>query len=134
MFVVLNKKLLWVILVWFAVLQTVAPFIHGHMGVDTPAQGHGLHMHVQDVAQNNILQSSVKAHTLQGANINTHAIGVDNGVLKNIDLLTSPLFAVLCVLFLFGAAIKCFKPSFKLPPYLHLHLRPQSTPRAPPTL
>lgn len=134
MLVALNKKFMWIVVAWFALLQTVSPFIHGHMGVDTPAQGYGLHIHVQELAQFDALQFSAAVHTLQSVNIDTHTISVDNGVLKNIDSLIPPLFVVLFVLFSFSSAIKWLKPNAKLPSYLHLHLCPQSNPRAPPTL
>jgi hypothetical protein len=129
----LNKKIMWLIVAWFAILQTVSPFIHGHMGVDTPAQGHGLHMHIQELAQFDKLKLSATVHTLHSANINTHTIGVDNGMLESINpLILLPLFAVLFVLFSFSLAIKWLKPNASPSTYLHLLLHSQSTPRAPP--
>lgn len=128
MFLAFNKKLMWLLVIWFAVLQTVSPFIHGHMGGDTPDQGHGLHIHVQASAP-----VTDVVHTLKTGEL-VHIIGVDDALVKSIDVLTLPLFAVLFVLFLFAAAnsfpVSRFTPSFRLP----LYLRPQSSPRAPPLL
>lgn len=134
MLAALNKKFMWFIVAWFAILQTVAPFVHGHLGVDSAAQGHGLHIHMQEVAQSSVLQSDYAAHTLQNADIEVHTVGINDAVLKNIDLLTAPLSAVLFVLFSFGLAIIWLKPSASLPASLYLFLHPQSTPRAPPAL
>ena len=91
MLAALNKKFMWFIVAWFAILQTVAPFVHGHLGVDSAAQGHGLHIHMQEVAQSSVLQSDYAAHTLQNADIEVHTVGINDAVLKNIDLLTAPL-------------------------------------------
>lgn len=126
MFLALNKKIMWMVVIWFAILQTVSPFIHGHLSGDSPAQGHGLHIHTY--AQVDGMQ-----HTLHSDNF-VHTIGVDEALLKNIDLLPSPLFAVLFALFLFAATTQFFNSGFirhfKFPQFL----RTQSRPRAPPSL
>lgn len=129
MFLALNKKIMWLVVIWFAVLQAVSPFIHGHMGVDTPAQGHGLHIHVQEFAQNNL-----NMHTIASA-ANVHTVGVDEALVKSVDVLQSPLFiTVLFVLLLLSLQAKFFTPSSTSLRNLPLYLRPQSRPRAPPTL
>lgn len=128
MFLALNKKIMWLVVIWFAVLQAVSPFIHGHMGGDTPAQGHGLHIHVQEFVQVN---DSV--HIIKSAAV-AHAIGVDDALVKSVDLLPSPLFTLLFVLFLLSLQTKSFTPSSNVLRNLPLYLRPQSGPRAPPLL
>ncbi len=127
MFLALNKKFLWLIVIWFAVLQAVSPFIHGHMEADTPAHGHGLHIHMQDLAQ---VYESV--HTLKSASVAVHTVSIDKALVKSVDLLPPPLLAVLFILFLFMAVTKVLKPKSTAPAYLSLYLRPQSGPRAPP--
>ncbi|MDP3677709.1 MAG: hypothetical protein Q8R23_01305 [Methylotenera sp.] len=131
MFLALNKKFLLTIVIWFAVLQAVSPFIHGHFEADTPAQGVGLHIHMQELAQTNALAND-NVYTLQNVSDAIHAVGVDKARIKSVDLLLLPLFAVLFVLFLFVAATKFISISVTQPPYLPLYLRPQSKPRAPP--
>ena len=128
MFLALNKKIMWLVVVWFAVLQAVSPFIHGHMGGDTPAQGHGLHIHVQEFAQvnNNV-------HVIQSA-ANLHTVGIDDALVKSVDILPSPLFTLLFVLFLLQLLTKFSISSSSSFSALPLSLRPQSGPRAPPSL
>lgn len=129
MLLALNKKFLWFIVIWFAALQAVSPFIHGHMEADTPTQGYGfhMHMHMQEVAQ-----SFDKVHTLESLSASVHTIGVDKALVKGLDVLPLPLFTVLFVLFLFALATNFLKPGFTFPSRLPLYLRPRSKPRAPP--
>lgn len=128
MFIALNKKIMWLVVIWFAVLQAVSPFIHGHLGVDTPAQGHGLHIHVQEFAQvnNNV-------HVIKSA-ANVHTVGIDDALVKSVDVLPSPLFTLLFVLFLLQLLTKFSTSSSTSLSALPLYLRPQSGPRAPPPL
>lgn len=132
MFLALNKKTLWLVVIWFAVLQAVSPFIHGHLEADSPAQGHGLHIHMQEFTQANVL-SHDKMHMLQSVNAHMHTVGVDNALVKSPNLLPAPLFAVIFVLFLFAVATKFISTNIiaRLP-HPFLYLRPQSKPRAPP--
>lgn len=131
MFLALNKKSLWLIVIWFAVLQTFSPFIHGHFEADTPAQGVGLHIHMQAFVQTNTLAND-NVHALQNVSNAIQTVGVDKVRIKSIDLLTPPLFAVLLVLFLFVLVAKFISTSAPRATSLPLHLRPQSKPRAPP--
>lgn len=131
MFLAPNKKSLWFIVIWFAVLQTFSPFIHGHFEADTPAQGVGLHIHMQAFAQTNT-QANDNVHALQNVSDAIHTVGIDKARTKSVDLLPPPLFAVLLVLFLFVLATKFISISVARLPYLSLYLRPQSKPRAPP--
>ncbi|MDP3743019.1 MAG: hypothetical protein Q8Q76_01585 [Methylotenera sp.] len=131
MFLAPNKKSLWFIVIWFAVLQTFSPFIHGHFEADTPAQGVGLHIHMQAFAQTNT-QANDNVHALQNVSDTIHTVGVDKARIKSVDLLPPPVFAVLLVLFLFVLATKIISISVARLPYLSLYLRPQSKPRAPP--
>lgn len=131
MFLAINKKSLWFIVIWFAVLQAFSPFIHGHFEADTPAQGVGLHIHMQAFEQTNTLANG-KIHTLKNVSDAIHTIGVDKARINSIDLLPPPLFAVLLVLFLFVLSKKFTRLSVARFPLLPLYLRPQSKPRAPP--
>ncbi|MDO9050720.1 MAG: hypothetical protein Q8N02_08410 [Methylotenera sp.] len=131
MFLALNKKSLWTIVIWFAVLQTFSPFIHGHFEADSPAQGVGLHIHMPAFEQT-ITLASDKVHVLQNASNTIHTVGIDKALIKSVDLLPPPVFSVLLVLFLFVLATKFISISVARLPSLSLYLRPQSKPRAPP--
>ncbi len=131
MFLALNKKSIWFIVIWFAVLQAVSPFIHGHLEADSPAQGYGLHIHMQELTQANA-QSYNKTHTLQSVDAHMHTVGVDNALVKSLDLLPSPSFAMLFVLFLFALTTRFISASVSQVPHQPLYLRSQSKPRAPP--
>ncbi len=128
MFLALNKKIMWLLVIWFAVLQAISPFIHGHLGGDSPAQGHGLHIHMQAFVQQGDAQ-----HALHSSDL-VHTIGVDEALNKHIDLLPSPLFTVLFALFLFAATTGLFSSVFSLHFRCPQYLRMQSRPRAPPFL
>jgi len=128
MFLALNKKIMWCVVLWFAVLQAISPFIHGHIETDSPSQGHGLHMHVLQIQQ---VHDGI--HVLKKA-VSVHTVGIDDALVKGMDLLPSPLFSVLFILFLFACATGIFNSTFIFPSRLPLYLRPQSNPRAPPVL
>jgi len=127
MFSVLNKRFLWVIVIWFAVLQTISPFIHAHIETDSSTQGHGLHLHVQ-----NLMQVQDSEHTLKNVSHPIHTIGVNKAFVRNVEPLPLPLFAVLFVMGLFVITIQLGKTNLITRPLSPLHLRLLSRPRAPP--
>lgn len=126
---VLNKRFLWVIVIWFAVLQAISPFIHAHIEADSPTQSHGLHLHVQNLMQ---VQDNEHAHTFKNANHSIHTIGVNKVFVRNLEFLPSPLFAVLFIIGLFVITIRIVKTNLIIRPLSPLHLRSLSGPRAPP--
>lgn len=129
MLMAMHKKLLWIIVIWFAVLQTVTPFIHGHIEADSPAQGHGLHMH--DPALMPIPDD-------QGQHLLTahpaHTVGVNAAVVEDPQPLPLFLLVLLFVLNLPVIAMRLFGIHFSQPPFLKRSLRSISRPRAPPLL
>lgn len=127
MFLAFNKRLLWMIVIWFAVLQTISPFIHAHVEADSSTQGHGLHMHIQ-----NLMQVQDGEHTLKNVSAPVHTIGVNNALVKSVESLPLPLFAVLFVVGLLVVTIRLVKTNLITRPLLLLHLRSLSRPRAPP--
>jgi len=127
MFSVLNKKLSWTIVIWFAVLQMLSPLIHAHVEADASVQGHGLHMHVQE-----LVQGDEKIPASKYVTASLHTVGVDKALVKVSDLLPAPLFAVLFVLCLLAAVRQSYNPRFNFLTPLPFYLRPQSRPRAPP--
>lgn len=127
-----NKKLLWTIVIWFAVLQMLSPLIHAHVEIDAPSQGHGVHMHIDEMASILDSQSQSKAPAFQS--INLHTIGVDKALVKKIKLLPTPLFTVLFVIFLLVITTQKpkFKPEFRFLLPFSFYFKHQSRPRAPP--
>lgn len=124
MFSTLHKKLVWAVVLWFAVMQTLSPLIHAHIEIDTPDQGHGIHMHMQEIVQ--------KVPTFENVTKSLHTIGVNQALIKEIKLLSLPLFSVLFVLFLLITSKQHFNVNLNILRPLLFYLRPQSRPRAPP--
>ena len=42
------KKLSWIIVLWFALLQAIAPFIHKHLGAGHLSEHASLHVHADE--------------------------------------------------------------------------------------
>ncbi|WP_047551049.1 hypothetical protein [Methylotenera sp. G11] len=128
MLMALRKRLLWIVVIWFALLQTVLPFIHAHLEADSPAQGQGLHVHAQGLAQ--VPGAEHAFNTISSPPV--HTIGVNEAVEKNIDPLPLPLFTLLFVISLAAITISLagIKPARH--PLPLLYLRSLSRPRAPP--
>jgi len=124
----LRKKLLWTLVIWFAILQTVLPFIHAHLEADSPAQGQGLHVHAQGLPQ-----VSGAEHALNIiSTLPVHTIGVNEAVVENIDPLPLPLFTLLFVISLAVVTISQAGINLTRHPLPLLYLRSLSRPRAPP--
>jgi len=122
----LNKKLLWIVVVWFAILQAFTPFIHAHVQADTYAYGHGLHMH-----DDGLLELHDTVHTLRNVS-DIETIGVDKALIKNIEVLPAPLFLMLFIIPLLVFSVRSYRYERTahacIPPYL----KSVAGPRAPP--
>jgi hypothetical protein len=127
MFNLLRKSLPWIIVVWFALLQTVSPFIHAHLEPDSPSQGHGLHMH-----EISFMQLPDTEHTLKNVAEPMHTIGVNNALVKSVDALPLPLFAVLFIISLSVVIVRLININLITHSQLPLYLRSLSRQRAPP--
>lgn len=122
-----HKVVLWIVIAWFAVLQTITPFIHAHLEADESKQSYGLHIH-----EPGLLDLPDMEHTLKNVDVPVHVVAVNQGVIKNFDLLLLPLFLVwfvLCLPLLIASRLKPFLVNHNLPP---IFLRAHSRPRAPP--
>jgi len=128
MFIALRKRLLWMVVIWFAMLQTVLPFIHAHLEADSSAQGQGLHVHAQGMPQVSSAEHALK--TISAPPV--HTIGVNEAVVKNIDPLPLPLFTLLFVISLAVSTISRSGIHVIRHPLPLLYLRSLSRPRAPP--
>lgn len=127
MFNMLRKSVPWMIVMWFAVLQTMSPFIHAHLEPDSPVQGHGLHMH-----ELGLMQLPDTEHTLKNVADPMHTIGVDKALVKSVDALPLPLFAVLFIISLSVIVIRPIHVNLITHSKLPLYLRSLLRPRAPP--
>ena len=123
----LRKSVPWMIVVWFAVLQIVSPFIHAHLEPDNPLQGHGLHMH-----ELSFMQLPDTEHTLKNVADPMHTIGVDKALVKSVDALPLPFFAVLFIISLSVVTVRLFNVNLITHSQLPSYLRSLSRPRAPP--
>lgn len=124
----LNKRLMWMIIFWFAILQTVTPFIHAHLESEAPDQQYGLHVHDQDV----LVQPATHQVFDSVSAPPVHTVGVNEAVVEHLDLLPLPLFALLFVISLPLVASRIPRYSSIRQPLQPLHLRSLSRPRAPP--
>jgi hypothetical protein len=125
MFIAMHKKLLWIVVIWFAVLQTISPFIHAHLEADSPSQVYGLHLHDEG-----LLQMSGNEHVLTAHP--AHAVGVNVAVIEEADPLPSPLFTLLFVICLFVFIVSLAGINLIKHPFPQPYLRFLSRPRAPP--
>ncbi len=116
------------IVFWFAVLQTVTPFIHAHLESDAPGQQYGLHVHDQAMLVQPVAQQAFDSVSAPPV----HTIGVNEAVVEQLDLLPLPLFALLFVISLPLIASRISRYSSILQPLQPLHLRSLLRPRAPP--
>jgi hypothetical protein len=137
-FSVRNKKLLWIILIWFALLQMLSPLIHAHVEIDVPnqgqSQGHGPHVHMDEVTA--ILEAAAlnTAPAFKDFSASVHTIGVDKARVKKVELLPAPLFTLLFAIFSLMLVTRLIKvkPKFRFLFPLPFYLKSQSRPRAPP--
>jgi hypothetical protein len=127
MFSTLHKKLVWAIVIWFAAMQMISPLMHAHVEADSPTQGVGMHVHMQQFEQ-----AGEKVAAFENANDAIHIIGVNQAYVKDIKLLIPPVLAILFFLLALPVLKTHFKPSTRRFTALPFYLRPDSRPRAPP--
>jgi hypothetical protein len=90
-----TKMISWWIVAWFALLQAISPFIHGHIEINSPAQDKGLHIHAEEFGSSIAAPDHIP--TFKNANDPTHVIVVDKALLKDIEQWLS---AVLLLVFI----------------------------------
>lgn len=114
-------------MIWFALLQAISPFIHAHIEADSPAQSHGLHMHEQSLV---LVQDNGHAHKYVSAPV--HTIGVNKALVKSMDSLPLPQFALLFIISLLALTVRRTRAGLITHHLIPLYLRSHSRPRAPP--
>jgi uncharacterized membrane protein YhaH (DUF805 family) len=122
----LNKKLLWIVVIWFAILQAFTPFIHAHVQADTYAYGHGLHMH-----EDGLFELYDTVHTLKNVS-DVETIGIDKAFIKNIEALHAPLFLMLFIIPLLVFSVRRYHYERNAHVSISLFLQSPAGPRAPP--
>ncbi|HWU82729.1 MAG TPA: hypothetical protein VN063_04490 [Methylophilaceae bacterium] len=123
---------LWALTLWFALLQAMAPFIHGHLDIDHAGQMHGIHFS-EDEHDHDF--SSHAGHYLNDSSHLTHTVVVATGIKKDQDAaLLVPAAMLLLLLVLAPQVVPVLPlPRLQRVPRPLLQRRP-SAPRAPPAL
>ncbi|HWU35032.1 MAG TPA: hypothetical protein VN023_07345 [Methylovorus sp.] len=124
------KSLTMLIVLWLAMLQVFAPFIHGHLELDDENQGHGLHMHAVDIEVPEM--HTAAGHTLMG-HAALHTVTVEHGLKNDQDLLIQA--PTLALIFLLLLALPVGKRTFPAVPAPLAAHSPRYSPylsRAPP--
>lgn len=112
---------------WFALLQTVTPFIHAHLEADQAHQPHGLHIH-----ELGLVQLPDTEHTFKSVEAPLHTVVVTQALVKNVDALLLPIFAMLFVISLSLLTKRLFAGFNAQHAQLPIFLRSCARPRAPP--
>ncbi len=123
----LHIKFIWTILFWFAILQAVAPLIHAHVEADTPQQGHGIHMHSDDITQ-----IRDKVPTLRINLGFSDTIGVDKALVKDVKVLPMAIFIFLFLIYDLIIHSQKYNLVFSFREHPPFYLKSSSRPRAPP--
>lgn len=127
------KKLSWIVVFWFALLQVIAPFIHTHLGAGHLTETASLHMHADEHEHSanhddNNHHVTDLSHTMQ-------TVTVTNGLINDLDNSLTLYAAVFVVCFLLvrtNLIIRFHPDSNFLHDYSLKRRRP--APRAPPQL
>lgn len=127
MFSKLSKKVIWLILLWFAGLQAIAPLMHAHSDSNTSQQGYGIHIHFDELVQVQDKHTTLR-HNLSVSN----TIGMDKAIVKVVKVLPPPLFVFLFLIYVFVVLSKRFSSITIFPQCPTPYLRSASRPRAPP--
>jgi hypothetical protein len=134
-----QKIWIWSVIVCFALLQAISPFIHGHIATASSLQGSGLHMHAEDVEflltdHHAVGDGHIAFVHFSISNQATplYVVGVDKALVKDLEVLVLPVLAfmlfVLMPLRLANAKTQFVEPY----PSSNRLLRERPYPRAPP--
>ena len=123
-----TKSISWMIVIWFALLQAISPFIHGHIEADHPSKGVGLHLPVDELD----VAAMDSVPTLKNAVDPMHVVVVDKAIVKNTKWLDLPLLC-LFALVVWGFYKPVLGWLVRTCSVFHLlFLRSSARPRAPP--
>lgn len=118
---------MWVIIVWFAVLQACSPLLHAHIESDISQSPQGIHMHglSTDTHQDQFQHQTI-SHS------EAHVITVDQGTLKEDFKFLPPLLAMLVALVFSFTLARTYARINHVQPALPQPYRHNTHPRAPP--
>jgi len=129
MFSKVRKNIIWAILLWFSMLQALAPLTHAHIQSDTSQQSYGIHIHSEE-----IVHVQDKIPTLRNHLVASNTVGMNKAVLEDVKLIVLPLLVLLFIIYGLITLSKKYTLAITFAQYLPLCLRFSSRPRAPPFL
>jgi hypothetical protein len=123
------KKLSWMIVLCFALLQVIAPFIHTHSGAEHLPEHASLHVHADEHEHS---ANHDDNHYVTDLSHTMHTVTVANGLINELDssLTLYATILVICFLLLRTNPIVTFPVNNFLHDYFFKRRRP--APRAPP--
>lgn len=126
------KKLSWMIVFWFALLQVIAPFTHTHLGAGHLSEQASLHVHADEHEHSADHDDN---HYVADLSHTMHTVTVANGLINDLDNSLTMYAAIFVVCFLLvrtNLIIRFYPDSNFLHDYSLKRRRP--APRAPPQL
>jgi hypothetical protein len=129
------KKLSLIIVIWFALLQVIAPFMHSHAGDEHFTETADLHIHADEHTHNDNATQQNGSYLISNASNNMQTFLVADGLINDVEN-SLVLFAVLIFLFSFLVRVDVIKLTYPNLNFLHDHSlsRRRPAPRAPPLL
>ncbi len=126
------KKLSWIIVLWFALLQVIAPFIHTHLGAGHLTETASLHVHADEHEHS---ADHDDKHYVADLSHTMQTVTVANGLINDLDnslTLYAAIFVICFLLVRTNLFIRFHPDSNFLQDYSFKRRRP--APRAPPQL
>ena len=124
------KKLSWMIVLCFALLQTIAPFIHTHSGAEHLPEHASLHVHADEHEHSANPDGN---HYVADLSHTMHTVTVANGLINDLDnsLTFATIFVICFLLFRTNLLLLPVHPATS---FLHDYFfkRRRPAPRAPP--
>lgn len=134
-----QKIWIWSVIVCFALLQAISPFIHGHIATASSLQGSGLHMHAEDVEF--LLKdhhkvgdghSAFEHFSISNQAMPLYVVGVDKALVKDLDVFVLPVLAFILFVLLPLRTTQAKTQFVDFHPPQGRLLRERPSPRAPP--
>ena len=127
----LNKNLsIWFLVIWFAILQTISPFVHAHIDNNGhPDLENGLHVHPipLSIAKQDLSKASINDYALD-----THIVVIDKGVIQRLQWNIQTIALITVFIFFALPTAKSKLKTRRQVKLKHWYLRTNLNPRAPP--
>ncbi len=134
-----QKIWIWSVIVCFALLQAISPFIHGHIATASSLQGSGLHIHAEDVEfllkdyhEVGDGHGAFEHFSISNQAMPLYVVGVDKALVKDLDVFVLPVLAFILFVLL---PLRTTQAKPQLVEFLQPQgrlLRERPSPRAPP--